>query len=126
MLKHIKNLLKDKSVYFAVLITIVIAFLSLVRMGKQPVNFAYLDKIEHSIAYTVLTFFWLLAFGKTTRNKLIVVIFCVFYGIIIEVLQGENTYRTFDFADMFANSIGTVIGLLLFNRFIKNNNLFRD
>ena len=126
MQQRIKNLLKHKSVYLAIFVTVVIAILSLIKIGKHPINFTYLDKIEHGIAYAVLTFFWLLAFGNNITSKIIVVLLCVFYGIIIEIIQGTTTYRTFDFADMFANSIGTVIGLLIFNRFIKNSNLFSN
>ncbi len=123
MLKRIKLLLRANSLLLAISITIIIAVLSLMKIGKQPINFHSIDKVEHCIAYAVLSFFWVLALGNTQKKRLIVVFFCVFYGVIIEMFQGMTTYRTFDFVDMIANSLGVLIGLLIFLFFIKKKNL---
>ncbi len=114
MQKLIKQLLKDNSVYFAIVITIIIAVLSLIRIGKQPISFTYLDKIEHAIAYFVLTFLWLLKFKKQSA-KIIVLITVVLYGVLLEVLQFKLTdYRTFDYMDMLANAFGALLAFLVF------------
>ncbi|MDY0781296.1 VanZ family protein [Tenacibaculum sp. IB213877] len=127
MLKLIKNLLKHNSLLIAIAVTIAIAILSLIKIGKMPVHFTYIDKVEHTIAYFVLTFFWLLAQGKTSAARIKVVLICIVYGIIIEVLQKElTTYRSFDYADMLANSAGTIIALLIFSFFLKKRNVFED
>ena len=108
------SLLKSNSLILAIFCTLIIGVLSLTRIGtQQPISFKYLDKIEHCIAYSVLSFLWLLAIGKTKSIVFLVVLGCVFYGIIIEVLQGATTYRTFDYVDMVANSLGVIVGYLV-------------
>ncbi|APG65559.1 hypothetical protein LPB136_09385 [Tenacibaculum todarodis] len=123
MLKRIKNLLKDNRFFIAIAITIVIAVLSLIKLGNQPVQISNIDKIEHLIAYLVLTLSWLFAFRTTlsnNKNKYLVVVACIFYGIIIEVLQGTITdYREASYLDMLANTLGAIIAMLIFNKKIE-------
>ncbi|WP_369048018.1 VanZ family protein [Tenacibaculum sp. UWU-22] len=118
MLKHTKNLLTNKNFYIALFITLLILFLSLIRIGKLPINFSNIDKVEHTIAYSVLTLTWLIALKKQLSRKktvFIVAFACIIYGIIIEILQGVLTsYRTFDYFDMIANSAGVLIALTIF------------
>lgn len=123
MQQLIKSLLKDNSLLLAILVTIVIIFLSLIRIGKQPINFNHLDKIEHCIAYATLSFLWLLSLGNTKRRKIIICIMCMLFGMFIEVLQDTTSYRTFDYVDMFANSIGVLIGFIMFIFFVKYDKL---
>lgn len=119
MLKRIKNLFKDKGIYIAIVITVVIALLSLLKLGNQPISFNHLDKIQHAIAYFTLTLFWLLAVGKSQKKRLVICVLCILYGIIIEVLQRQlTTYRFFDYADMLANGIGALLAGLIFT--VKN------
>lgn len=119
MQKDIKSLLKHKTLIIAVVITIIIAILSLIKVGKQPINFTYLDKIEHALAYFVLTFLWLLAFFRKEKIRTLVVVLCISYGILMEILQSTVTnYRTFDYLDMLANAFGVIMALLVF-RFIE-------
>ena len=115
MLKDIKSLLKANSLLLALFTTLLIAFLSLTRVGTvQPVNFKYLDKIEHGIAYMVLSFFWLLSLRNKKVTKLVIILFCIIYGVIMEVLQSTTSYRTFDYMDMIANSLGAGLGFIVF------------
>lgn len=110
----IKHLLKHKTIYIAIIITIIIAILSLIKVGKQPIQFKYLDKVEHTIAYFVLALLWLLALRKF-RIKGIVVITVVLYGVLLEVLQSElTTYRTFDYMDMIANTFGVLLAFVAY------------
>ncbi|WP_348710513.1 VanZ family protein [Tenacibaculum sp. 190524A05c] len=118
MLKLIKRLLKGKSLYLAIAVTIIIAILSLIKIGKQPISFTYLDKVEHAIAYFVLGFLWLLTFIKRDV-KVIVIITVALYGVLLEVLQSELTnYRTFDYMDMLANTFGALLAFMVF-KFIE-------
>ncbi len=128
MLKRIKNLLKDNLLFFAVFITIFIAFLSLMKVPHIiPYKITHIDKLQHLTAYFVLTLSWLYAIKKVAvvlSRKYIIVISCVFYGILLEVLQMTlTTYRTADYLDMIANSVGVVLALLIFNHFSKKNQL---
>ena len=123
MQKLIKSLLKDKSIYLAIIITIVIAILSLIRIGKQPVviSFKYLDKLEHAIAYLTLAFLWLFTFKNNKKVRYVVLILCVLFGVLMEFLQSSLTnYRTFDYADMIANALGVLIAFFLFILIKKN------
>lgn len=121
MLKRIKLLLTHNALYIAIILTIIIAMLSLIKIGKQTIiNFSYLDKIEHATAYFVLTFFWLLAFKNSKKAKFLVVGLCIFYGMIIEVLQVTLTnYRYAEYLDALANTFGALIALLVFNIFFE-------
>lgn len=126
MLKIIKTLLKDNILYIAIIITFIIAYLSLIKVGKQPITVKYLDKIEHGIAYATLALSWLLALKNKVKIATII-IGCIIYGTIIEVLQGTITnYRTADFYDIIANSIGILIALLIFKVFFEKNKLFNS
>jgi VanZ family protein len=74
------------------------------------------DKIYHFLAYAILTFL-LYNYIVTTSVKqklLIPAIIAVIYGIIIEGLQSVLTdFRTPDYYDVIANSIGVVFTIML-------------
>ena len=121
MLKLIKQLLQGRVIYFAIVITITIAILSLIKIGSQPINFTYLDKVEHTIAYFVLCFSWLLSIKKKGMKFAIVTI-VVLYGILLEVLQSVLTdYRTFDYVDMLANTFGALLALMAYKYIEKKH-----
>ena len=40
-------------------------------------------------------------------------VFFIFLGIVIEVLQGQTTYRLFEYADIAANVLGATVAWLL-------------
>lgn len=120
MLRRIKNLLKDKLVLIAIVITLVILGLSLIKMPETGVSVANIDKVYHSFAYFTLTIVWLLSFYKTPQKKHLVTLSCIFFGIIIEVLQTVLTeYRTGDILDVFANSLGSLLSLFVFSMIFK-------
>ena len=123
----IKTLLKDKIIYIAIGVTFLIGFLSLIKIQTTIVKgVTHLDKLEHAFAYFVLTISWLLAIKETTqkvRLKYVVASACLFYGMIIEVLQAIlTTYRTASFLDILANFVGIITALLLFESVYKKIN----
>ena len=122
MQQHMKPWLKDKIFIVAFLVTFAILYLSLKKMPNSDINISHLDKVQHSIAYFILSISWLFAFAKK-RNKITIVAACILFGILIEILQQTVTnYRTGDYLDVIANSVGVLLGLLLFNQFsIKKN-----
>jgi VanZ family protein len=80
------------------------------------------DKLYHGIAYSTLAICWLFSFYKRPKAKYIIVILCILYGILLEVLQGTLTnYRTADYFDMLANLLGVLVGLTIFNLVLKKN-----
>lgn len=122
MLNNIKNLLKDKLTLIAILITIGIAIVSLIKLGKPSIKINHLDKIEHAFAYFVLSLLWLIALRKTKISTYLVVFCCFLYGIIIEVLQATTTlYRSGEILDVIANTTGILIAYFVFNLFFKKN-----
>lgn len=119
MLKPIKALLKDKKfIIVAIFITLSILCLSLIKVPKYNISIRYLDKCQHGLAYFMLALSWLFVFYKKTRKHLIV-LGCILFGIIIEILQDRITnYRTGDVFDVIANSIGALLALLMFPFFL--------
>lgn len=123
MTKHILTLLKDKILYIAILVTLGILFLSLIKLPNISLGITYTDKFYHTFAYFVLTISWLLSFYKKPHKKYLITFLCLLFGIIIEALQFILTnYRTGDYLDVLANSLGIVLGLLFFNYTLKKLN----
>ena len=122
MQKRIKNLLKDNIKRIAILITVSIAILSLIKIDIQQPQINNLDKYEHAFAYFVLSFVWLLAFKKSKINKLTIVFCCFFFGIIIEALQVTMTsYRSGEYLDIVANTTGILIAYITYSLFFEKN-----
>ena len=69
------------------------------------------DKWEHTIAYSVLTL-WFVGIYRRSRYLRIAGALVVM-GIVIELLQGAmNLGRQCDYRDVIANSSGVVVGML--------------
>jgi len=85
------------------------------------------DKIVHLGVYAVLCFLFIKGFSAQDQYhslkisaRLWSVIICVLYGCLIEVLQSYVFIeRSGDVRDAIANSIGTLIGLWIYNRWMK-------
>lgn len=119
MQKPIKNLLERNSFVLAVIFSILILVLSLANLQGMPSlgTYQHSDKVKHTIAYSILSFFWVTScyFGKIKIKSLYVILIILIYGIIIEVLQTSFTsYRTGDLLDILANSLGVFIGYIFF------------
>jgi VanZ family protein len=121
-----KILLKDKIIFIAIIVAVSIGFLSLIKAPEAPIKISYLDKIYHVIAYFVLALTWLLSFPfsrEKPKVKYVIAFSCVFYGIVIEVLQTTlTTYRTASFLDVVANTVGVFMAFLIFKVVYKKIN----
>jgi VanZ family protein len=80
------------------------------------------DKLVHSTIYAILSFCFLLPYyqqyvkeNKRLRIGLIVVFIVVFYGGFMEILQ-NNIFinRSGNWYDFTANTIGAIIGVILY------------
>lgn len=124
MLQRIKKLLEHNALAIAIITTLAIAFLSLGHLPKLDLGFKIKssDKYLHAIAYFFLSLVWYFALrGKInkTRFKIILILTLIFYGIILEALQGGLTdYRTADFYDVLANSFGVLIATLVIDKIL--------
>jgi len=116
-----KNLFKDNFFLIAAfVITIVISCLSLIKTPKIDTGFSNIDKLYHLFAYFTLSLFWLFSFYKKSSLKYFIVLACVIYGILIEVIQQTLTIsRTGDYKDAIANTLGSIFGLIVFNQIKK-------
>tara|TARA_B110001450_G_scaffold184124_1_gene172177 strand:+ start:410 stop:778 length:369 start_codon:yes stop_codon:yes gene_type:complete len=116
-----KNLFKVNFFLIAAfIITISISCLSLIKTPKIDVGFSNIDKIYHLFAYFTLSLFWLFSFYKKSSLKYFIVLACLIYGILIEVIQHTlTTYRTGDYKDAIANTLGSIFGLIVFNQIKK-------
>ena len=127
MLKDIKNWLEPSSIWIALFGTLGVVALSLTKIGAYvPTHdVTHLDKVMHFGAYFVLTVFWMFALkngSKQLIRSLLVAIGLILLGIILEVVQGVfTTYRTFDWWDVLANSLGVVVAIGLYAMRIKKN-----
>lgn len=120
MLKLIKNLLKDKLILIAITISILILVLSLIKTTGPEISIVNIDKAYHGFAYFTMTILWLMAFYKKPEKKYLILLGCIIFGIIIEVLQNNLTnYRTGDFFDVIANSLGSLLAFFIFGLFFK-------
>ena len=119
MQKNIKNLLERSSLFIAIGITVLIAYLSLSRPVQLNLEITFLDKILHLVAYFTLTVSWLFALKDYSNNK-IIFISLFLYGVLMEFLQGWlTTYREKDILDVIANTVGVLIAMLVFNKLLK-------
>jgi VanZ family protein len=85
---------------------------SIVPMTDLPTMGGVSDKLEHAVAYSVLTL-WFAGIYPKSRYPMIGVGLLVM-GIVIEGLQGAmNWGRQADLRDVYANTLGIVCGLLL-------------
>ena len=121
MLQIMRTWLKGKMLLIAVAITLILVILSLIKIPAHNFGVTHLDKWQHCFAYFVLSISWLIVFYKKKKKRLVVVC-CILLGVIIEISQNTLTsYRTGDFYDVIANSLGVLLGLFVFNKFSKKN-----
>ena len=130
MMQRIKKLLEPNTLLLLALgytLLITVAFL---LPGKSiPPTGLPLDKFVHIAIHAGLSFIWSLFFFKR-RNKidkktmLVILIACLFYGIIIETIQEYwISLRHADGWDLVANCTGMLLGTLLFH---KTQTYFRN
>lgn len=90
------------------LMVIVVVVLTLMPKPPTPPVLIW-DKSQHLVSYALLMF-W---FAQAFLGRIKWIIFFVGLGIVLEYLQGWSGYRQFDYADMLANGLGVLAGLLL-------------
>lgn len=88
----------------------VLLYAGLIPSPPQPVAWAYLDKVEHLLAFCVLGA-WFGAIFPGRRVWLFIAL--VLFGGALELLQSLTGYRSAALPDMVADIVGTVMGLLL-------------
>ena len=80
-------------------------------------DYGNLDKLIHAVIFGVSSVLLLRCFKdkESIMSYFLTVLFVSSHGILIEFLQGElNTGRNFDYLDIIANIIGSLIGSTIF------------
>ena len=88
-----------------------VVFVSLIRIPPQVGALTPSDKLCHALAYFCLTF-WFIQIYRQNRVRLAIGLAFVMMGIGLECLQGLTGYRSFEYADMAANTAGVACGLI--------------
>lgn len=102
---------------------VMVALVVYLSLTSNPVDtglsFPYEDKAFHVMAYFVLmTWFAQIYHGRLQRN--VIAVMLVIMGVTLEYLQSFDPNRSYEYADMFANSTGVVLGLLVTLTSVKN------
>ena len=87
----------------------VLAYLSLMPNPPEPVRFLNADKLEHALAYCLLML-WFCQVYVRRMQRLFAAALLMVMGVAMEFLQGMTGYRSFEYADMVANSTGVLLG----------------
>jgi VanZ family protein len=94
------------------------------------------DKLAHGCAYGALTLSFLLAGvwrpvrgrGRYPMGAIWIVIAAVGIGVVIEIIQDIESYRSMDAFDAVADAVGAAIGasLWMILRFVTRNSTYRS
>lgn len=117
-MKNIVEIIQSK--YTAILWTILIFILCTIPSKHIPLPSSVSDKSNHLIAFAGFTFFWLFHSSKTW----LILIITILYGVGIEFWQAilpESFHRGFEWYDALADSIGGVMGYIIYLIFRKLN-----
>ena len=92
----------------------IVAFAWYVTLDPSPPDLSVVqfgDKLVHTTAYFGMMLWLSQCYEK--KHHLALAVFFVLMGVSLEFLQGWSGYRTFEIADMFANSLGVLIGWVI-------------
>lgn len=125
---HLKNILIKLSDNFyrfcALSWTLLILYLSLISANTAAkfnvFDFMGVDKLGHLIFYTTLSFLWCMSLRRRNTDKKNILFFSVSFGVLMEICQLYLfNGRSFELYDILANIMGSVIGVILFKKFIN-------
>ena len=110
---------------FYIFLTLAYAFLIFILSSfpKLPtVEKPGIDKVEHVIEYSILSFLLINCFRKKNRRVVFIIILLVsLYGITDEFHQYFVPGRSCSGFDMLADSIGSFVGVWINIRFKRNH-----
>jgi len=115
----------------AVLTAIVIAIASLMENPEMPQAITVSDKLAHGVLYAVLAISMMAGVRRDARMRvrtyLYVCALATSYGALMEILQRYCTLtRSGEMADLYADAIGALIGIILFGIFEVTRSRYLD
>lgn len=93
-----------------VLVVLLMLGLSTLPIGGVGPALPHADKLQHAMAYLVLTVWFAQLVEEHARCRLALVLFGI--GLTVEVLQSTLPWRSAEIADLLANGSGIALGLL--------------
>jgi len=104
----------------AIVWTLVIAFLTLLPGKDLPeISIVNFDKVAHLGVFALLQFLYLRWLG---RYLMWITVSCIFYGGLIELLQGAfYVDRYADVWDFVFNALGCLVALFIYKAWFKNS-----
>lgn len=90
------------------LIVISAIYVSLERNPPDLSAIRFGDKIAHTLSYLGMML-WLTQCYRRSQH-IFLAVFLISMGVGLEFLQGMSGYRSFEYADMMANSLGVFLG----------------
>jgi len=99
------------------LLVALVVYVSLIP-ALPSVDITAADKVAHVFAYATLTL-WFLQLYPADRRAMLVIGF-IMMGIALEFLQELTASRSFEYADIAANTGGVVLGWLLAKTRLSN------
>ncbi len=107
-------------IYLGIIIT-----LSLIPANEVPQIswFEGVDKVVHFCMY--LGFTWLLSWTLNLASKVfvsfLIIILSIGWGLLMEILQMIMHFgRTFEWMDVLANSLGALVGVMIYTLIVKS------
>lgn len=93
----------------------VVAWTSLLPPDDLPSSFGLSDKVMHLVGYLVLGVLAVLS----GLPRLWAVASVVAFGLLLELAQGVLGYRSFEWADLGADALGAVAGVVVTDRIVR-------
>lgn len=98
--------------------TLLVIVLSIINIGEvgNEIQIPYKDKIVHFLFYFIFTILWFSYLNSTkpnSKNIWLVLTTAILFGTAIEIYQATFTLsRHSDVADVLANSLGAILGVI--------------
>jgi len=88
---------------------VLLVILSSLAPAGPDVRWMLNDKVAHAAAYAAMAFWFSGVYRKSRYGWILAGLLAL--GLLLELVQGRLSYRTFDMLDMAANAAGVVLGL---------------
>lgn len=90
------------------LLIALVIYLSVTSHPPRLLPIKWSDKIGHFLSYLVLMG-WFIQLYRSHRQRLIWAVLFIGQGLALEVVQGMSRWRTFDYWDAAANTLGVIL-----------------
>ncbi len=94
------------------LLLVAVSYLALTPVPPQAIDLGW-DKLNHLAAFGALAFSASLSVPASRRTRVLLLFMLFGYGGLIEVLQQFVPGRACEWGDVFADSVGIVLGAVL-------------